>query len=68
MPRYAFKVTQEVIGFVAELLDEDEIVIPGNEIYVVMEMIGPLEINAKFMSTSEVLEEYKKDSTLQVLN
>jgi hypothetical protein len=66
MPRFALKITQEIIDTAAHVTGADPSTFPP-ELYLVMEMVSPVEFHAKLVTIDQMVEEYKQDPNLEVL-
>ena len=69
MPKFAMKISDDVLNMVGELLGTDAHAVFGDDMFVVMELVSaePFEINAKILSEDAVFEMFKKDKTLEIM-
>lgn len=69
MPKFAMKISDDVLDMVGQFLGEDAHGVFDDDMFIVMEVISadPLEINAKILSEDAVFEMFKQDNTLQVM-
>lgn len=65
MTRFAFRMTPQVVEMAAQLTGADTTDFP-EDLFLLVEMVSPTEFNMHVKTTDEVLEEYKRDSTLEV--
>lgn len=68
--RFVIRFSDEVLAVVGQLLGEENVDTGGDKLYLLIEIVdptNPTEFHAKVMTEDQMLEEYKKDSSLQVL-
>lgn len=68
--RFAIRFSDELIAMVGQLLGEENLDIGDDKLYLLAEIDDSAnlpEFHAKVMTEDQILEEYKKDSSLHVL-
>lgn len=67
MPRFALKFNPAMLDMVTQLTGEDAEEVFGNGVYVILEPLSPTEFNMKIVNEEQMLEAFKTDSELQII-
>lgn len=68
--RFVIRFSDEVLAVVGQLLGEENVDIGDDNLYLLCEIVDSTnlaEFHAKVLTEDQMLGEYKKDSSLQVL-